>query len=66
MKRRNWALLCLLAVGIISFVLNRTVWGPPTKIAAAETEPSPNLTEPERRYIQNQPHHWKYVMLKQH
>jgi hypothetical protein len=65
MKRRKWTLLALLVFGIGGFVLSRTVWGPPSKAAAAEAPMSPELTESERRYIQDQPHHWRYVMLKQ-
>ena len=66
MKRRNWALIAMLVVGVTSFILSRTVWGPPSSAAAAEAGPSPELTDTERRYIQDQPHHWRYVMLKQH
>ena len=63
MKRRNWSLLVLLAAGLTGFVLSRTVWGPPSKAGAAET-PSPELTENERRFIQDQPHHWRQVVIK--
>jgi hypothetical protein len=65
MKRRNWAMLVLLAVGLAGFFVIRSVSGPPAQAAAAETTPSPELSDPERRYMQSQKHHWKYVMLRQ-
>jgi hypothetical protein len=72
MKQRNWVLFVLGATAFLSFVLSRTVWGPPSKSMAADpvtvqvvhdqnTEP---MSDAERRYISQQPHHWRYVMLK--
>lgn len=65
MKRRNWAMLVLLAIGVVGFFAVRSVWGPPAQAAAAETAPSPEQSDAERRYMQSQKHHWKYVMLRQ-
>lgn len=72
MKRRNWTLLVLGIFGIMAFVLCRTVGGPSSRIAAAESQThetapehdSEEMSDSERRYITNQPRHWRYVMLK--
>ncbi len=72
MKRRKWTLLILGAIGLTAFALCRTVWGPSSKIAAAESpthesaheHESEEMSDAERRYISNQPRHWRYVMLK--
>lgn len=72
MKRRNWAMLVICAMGLGIFLLSRTVWGPPAKAIAAEPARSAvqeELTSDEpsdaaKRYLFNQPRHWRYVMLK--
>lgn len=71
MKRRNWTLIVLSFIGLTLFFLSRTVWGPPGKAHASETaisEIAPahdeETSEAERRYLSNQPRHWRYVMLK--
>jgi hypothetical protein len=72
MKQRNWVLIALGAIGFASFLLSRTVWGPPSKALAAEppTVDSAHvqgpeiMSEAERRYIDQEPRHWRYVMLK--
>jgi hypothetical protein len=71
MKRQNWAMLAVGVIGLTGFVLSRTVWGPPGQAGAAEpaqpqvqqrdAEP---MSDAERRYLSNQPRHWRYVMLK--
>jgi hypothetical protein len=72
MKRHNWALLVLLATGLTTFVLSRTIWGPPSGAAAAEpaiqsgdgASAAEAPSDARLRYISNQPRHWRYVMLK--
>ncbi len=67
MKRRNWFLLVLVTVGLTAFILSRTVWGPPSKAAAAEVAPvetEEEASDAKRRYLTNQPRHWRYVVQK--
>jgi hypothetical protein len=69
--KRNWALLALGVVGMTIFALSRTVWGPPNKAAAepaqshaGNTNDADDARDAERRFISNQPRHWRYVMLR--
>jgi hypothetical protein len=74
MKRRNWLLIVLCVAGVAGFILSRTVWGPPAKATASEGHSSQaihdgaqepeTMSDAERRYLSNQPRHWRYVMLK--
>jgi hypothetical protein len=70
MKRRNWALLVLCAIGLLGFVLSRTVWGPPSRAAAYDPpiefkeDANQEMSDAQRRYLSNQPRHWRYIMLK--
>jgi hypothetical protein len=72
MKRRNWVLLVAGAIGLSAFVFSRTIWGPASQAAASETSihsdhaaiESDERSDAEKRYLANQPRHWRYVMLK--
>ena len=72
MKQRNWAFVVLCILGASLFVMTRTVWGPPGKAAAAtipqtSIDPCGNqeMSDAEKRYLNNGPRHWRYVMIKQ-
>jgi hypothetical protein len=69
MKRRNWVLIAFCTIGLTAFVLSRTIWGPPSRALAADTHlagtKSQGMSDAERRYLNNQPRHWRYVVLKQ-
>ena len=60
---RNWVLLGLLALGAGGFALIRS--GPPSKAAAAEAPEPSQLTDAQQRYIFNEPHHWRPLVIKQ-
>lgn len=60
---RNWVLLGLLAIGAGGFALIRT--GTPSKAAAAESSNGSQLTDAQQRYIFNEPHHWRPLLIKQ-
>jgi hypothetical protein len=72
MKRRNWVLITLSTIGFAGFLLSRTVCGPPSKtlaveppiVQAARKQGPQVMSEAERRYIDQEPRHWRYVMLK--
>jgi hypothetical protein len=70
MKRRNWVLLVVCAIGLTVFVLSRTVWGPPSQAAAADTRgvvkdvAAEEMSDAQRRYLSNQPRHWRQIIIK--
>lgn len=71
-KQRNWTLVVLALLAASWFALSRTVWGPPSRAAANDgvevqatvDDDSTDDTDARRRYLNNQPRHWRYVMLK--
>ncbi len=72
MKRRNGVLIALSTIGFAGFLLSRTIWGPPSTALAIQAPivdaahpPGPQvMSEAERRYVDQEPRHWRYLMLK--
>ena len=69
--RRNWLLTMLCVIGFVGFFLSRTVWGPPMS-ARAESNTAPTvearedeeMSDAKRRYLSNQPRHWRQIVVK--
>ncbi len=71
MSRRNWLLTTLCVIGVAWFILSRTVWGPPSRAEAShsnepvvEADPEPGMSDARLRFLNHQPTHWRYLMMK--